>query len=119
MFSIKNKSIEVQQRRVRGVIKRLPAAHVVAQHAAVSHMHQSAVQAVNDAGFNTAPLGMFSQRGRMVIGIDDSPEGDALANVEYGTYDSPPNPVIRTAMRAAHPHATVVYNKVIRQEAGF
>ena len=119
MFTIKNKDLEAHQKYVRGVIARLPEAHAVAQHAATAHMHNNAVEAVISAGLNPKPLGMFHHKGRTVIAIDHGDEGDALADTEYGNYDSPPNPIIRTAMRTAHPHATVVYNDVIRKEAGF
>jgi hypothetical protein len=55
------------------------------------------------------------------VAIDQSEEGNRLADNEFGhpDRDPNPNPVLRSAMSAAHPQASAIYRNTLRKEMGF
>lgn len=97
----------------------VPVAHRRAQLAGVSHMHQRVVEAAEDADLDPSPIGIFWTRGTPYVGIAPGDAGEQLGDVEYGTPEERPRPILRTAHLAAHREAQGLYHSVLRQELGF
>lgn len=101
--------------------RKLPVAHHRAQVAGLDHLHQHAVQAAEDAGFSSGPVVTHWRGDVGIVGIDHTEDGDRLADNEFGhpDRDPNPNPVLRSAMSAAHGTASEIYRSTLRQEMGF
>lgn len=115
MFTVKDDAISPMRNHLERSLRRIPQAHMTAHRAASAHLHQSVRQAAEDAGLPTEPITVHDG----VIGIDHSPEGDALADHEWGTPKRAPNPILRHAHEAAMPEAQSRYMRTLRQEMGF
>ena len=98
---------------------RLPRAHHVAQLAGMNHLHGVATRAAEDAGLDAEPLVMHWRGGVPHVAIERSEAGDRLADHEFGTPATSPSPVLRNAVRKAHPEANAIYGHVLRRELGF
>lgn len=119
MFKIRDRAITPRKALFENALKRLPAAHLAAQEAGVSHLHQQMTSAAEDAGINSGPLVVARHKTHLYVGIEYGEAGDRLADVEFGRPESAPNPVLRTAATQAHPEASRRYQKTLRREMGF
>lgn len=118
MFKINPTGINSRKKLIKNAVVRLPEAHNAARHVGLNYLHEQASEAVSSAGHDPAPLGIFYRQNQPYIGIQDGPEGDSLADLEYGSVTEAPNPIIRQAIRANHPSANSLYNKVLWEELG-
>ena len=110
MFAVHGDGIEPSKKVLQTAIERLPIAHSVARHHAVTHLHGKASQALKNEDVDDSALSVFNQKGVSYLGIERSNEGDALFDHEFGTADKTPAVTIRKAIRDNYPVANAVYN---------
>jgi len=115
MFKIRSSSVLTQKTRVQSIKKKLPEAHNYANSAALDHLHRQATQAAKLSGLDSSPVKVFKNS---YVGINRTEAGDKLADVEYGTPEQQPNPVLRNAISVAKPQAQIIYNSVLKKKAG-
>lgn len=90
----------------------------------MAHLHRSVVSAVDSAGLDSSPISVVWHKGTASLGIGPGPAGDVLADNEFGRAadekrpEIVPNPVLRTAARAALPAANKTYSSAMYQELG-
>lgn len=111
VIRVNKSAVDAYTAHLHHAIRVLPEAHRQAHNAATHVLHSNVLAAVDSAGINPSGLGVFNRKGFDYVGISHGHEGDALADTEYGTVDSAPNAVLRTAARAAHPSANGVYQR--------
>lgn len=119
VFSIKDNAITPFRGQFERAEKRFDGAHIEAQRVGAAHLHSSVLDAAEDAGVPTAPIGVFWERGEAYVGIERSEEGDRVADREYGTPGERPAPVLRAAHRAGLPQAKAHYAHTLIRELGF
>lgn len=118
MFKITDNAITPRKAHFDDVIRRLPGAHRVAHEHFVAHIHGAAQNAAKKAGLDHEAVVVDYHRGMPYVGIQQSASGDHVADVEYGLPGIAPNPVLRTAVRAAHKEANRRYVAVLRGGIG-
>lgn len=118
MFRIKDNAITPRKALYENARRLVPTAHEAAQQVAVAHLHGAVQQAAQDADLDPEPIKIGRKKNTLYIGIDQTPAGDKLADVEYGLPEEAPNPVLRTAARAAHPEAQRRYSTALRNGLG-
>lgn len=119
MFRFTDNAITPRKAHFDAVISRLPAAHRVAHREAVDHFHQAAVSAAKKAGLDHEAVVIGHRKSIPYVGIAKTAAGNGVADVEYGMPGVAPNPVLRTALRAAHPEANRRYVMALREEIGW
>lgn len=132
MFRLIDNAISPRKHSFETAVKRLPSAHREAQHAAVTHLHGRAIEALDSAGLSQhrRAIDVFTDRPEPYVGIVGGPSGDEISDIEFGrpqrTLDKEgreldsgaPNPVLRTALHRARPEAETVYNSVLVDRLG-
>lgn len=120
MFRITNDVTAPHKARFEAALNRLPDAHREAQHAGVSHLHRKIAEAAESAGLDSSTIGLFHDRSGPYVGIEHTPEGDEVADVEFGHPDKDPRPqpILRTAARAAHYEANSQFAAVLHHRLG-
>jgi hypothetical protein len=118
VFTIKDRAIAPHKARFEEALRRLPAAHVTAQAEAITHLHEAAHNAAENAGLPTEPIHTFWRNGTAHVGIDDSTAGDKLFDHEYGNLEQGPQHVLRSAVKAVRPAAQLQYRLALRRELG-
>lgn len=118
MFKIRDNAITPRKSLYENALRRLPEAHQAAQQAGISHLHGAMQQAAQDADLDPEPVKIGRKGPTLFVGIDETPAGNKLADNEFGMPDEAPNPVLRTAARAAHPEAQRRYSTVLRNGLG-
>lgn len=118
MFRITDRAISPRKATFQTALKRLPAAHHVAQARAISHIHQQVTQAAEDAGLDSSPIRIGWHQSRAYLGIEHTPAGDQLFDHEFGTAEEGPSPTLRQAATAAHPAGSAIYHHSLRQRLG-
>jgi hypothetical protein len=118
LFRIKDNAIAPKKAIYEQALKALPAAHYSAMHAGMLHLHDSLSSAATRAGLDPTPLTIIYRSGVPFVAIDDSPEGDELADAEYGTPDTAANPVLRSEVARRHHEARAIYANTLQRELG-
>lgn len=117
MFRVTDNAIRPHKATFSSFHSRVDDAHRKAIHAGVSHVHQRLVEAAENAGLDASPLDVFYQNNVPFVGIDGEKD-TGIGDVEFGTHENPPNPILRTAAFAAHHEANQVYGQVFNRELG-
>jgi hypothetical protein len=118
VFTIDAAAMSSQRAHYERALKHLERAHFDGQRAGISHLHRAVVAAADDAGVPSGPIAVAWHKGKPYIGIERTPEGDALADIEYGTPDEAPSPVLRQAHRRAFPAANATYAQTLIRQSG-
>jgi hypothetical protein len=118
VFRITDRAIAPHKARFEEALRRLPAAHMTAQAEAITHLHEAAHNAADEAGLPTEPIHTFWQGGTAHVGIDNSPEGNQLFDHEFGNLEQGPQHVLRSAVKAVRPAAQLQYRLALRRELG-
>jgi hypothetical protein len=118
VFTIKDDAITPRRGQLERALDRLADAHVTAQKAGASHLHRAVAHDAAAAGLPTSPLTVGWEQGQAYLGIDHSPEGDQLADREYGTPDAGAEPVLRVAHRQHWDAANGHYAHTLIREVG-
>src|SRR5580692_4833118 len=100
VFTIKDDAVTPLKGHFQQAVKKLPVAHREAQQLGATHLHQKVSEAATKAGLSAAPITLSWDRGHAYVGIAHSEAGDKVADAEFGTPESAPNPVLRTAHTA-------------------
>jgi hypothetical protein len=119
VFSIKDNAITPFRGQFERAEKRFDGAHIEAQRVGAAHLHSSVMNAAEEAGVPTEPIGVFWEKGEAYVGIAHGEEGDRVADMEYGTPEGAPAPVLRAAHRAGLPQAKAHYAHTLINELGF
>ena len=114
MFKINDRALSPLKPHFERAVKVLPQAHAEAQVEGLGHLHQAMSDAAQSEGLPTDPLAVYNG----YIGISKTPEGDRLADSEFGTPNRPADPVLRHAHRKALPEASAVYEASLRSKIG-
>jgi hypothetical protein len=118
VFTITDRAISPLKAHYAAALKRLPEAHRQATAVATTHLHGHVSQAIESAGLDPAPFQVGWRKGMPYLGIEPGPAGDRLFDHEFGTPDSGPSPVIRTAITRHHPAANALYGHALRSRLG-
>jgi hypothetical protein len=118
MFRITDNAITPRRASFERALYRLPVAHRRAQMTALTHLHGAMAQAAEKAGHEPGAVVLSEHKGSPFVGIAHTPDGDRLADFEYGTPESAPSPVLRAAATTTRPGAQVIYDSVLRRELG-
>lgn len=118
MFSLRENITSSIRPRLANVHARLPQAHRRAALAGTNHLHEYATKAAEEAGFSADAVVVHWRKGAPHVAIDNTPDGDALADHEFGRPGQAPNPVLRTVLSSAHPSASEIYHRTLRRELG-
>ena len=120
MFTFKDNAISPFRGQFAQAEKRFDGAHIEAQRQGAAHLHSSVLDAAEQAGVPTEPVGVFWEKGTAYVGIARTEEGDRVADMEYGTPEGDaPSPVLRAAHRAGLPQAKAHYAHTLIRELGF
>ncbi len=119
MFRIKDNAITPFRGMFEQAEKCFDGAHIHAQREGAAHLHAHMAEAAEQAGLPTRPLGVHWEKGEAYVGIARTPEGDQLADAEYGTPETTPAPVLRAAHRQAMSEAKARYAYALVTELGF
>jgi hypothetical protein len=118
VFKLTDRAIAPHKARFEEALRRLPAAHMQAQSEAITHLHSAAVSAADRSGLPAAPIQAYWKNGTAHVGIDHTEDGNKLFDHEYGTVDTSPQPVLRSAVRQVRPAAQLHYRFALRRELG-
>ena len=119
MFRITDNAIVPRKAHLERAAFRLPQAHRTAHDEATRALHGHLQSVSDEAGLDTSAIVMYRRKGKLNVGIDSGPAGQALADHEYGTPYSPPNATLRQALMNAHPSVSGVYRAALKRESGF
>lgn len=117
MFRIRNTVTPVKD-RFRNALRQLPQAHMAAANTATAHLHRVTSQAASAAGMDSDAVVFVRHHTAPYVGLARTVAGEAIADREYGSPEGAPDPVLRTALRAAHPEAQQIYHRALRQGLG-
>ena len=109
MFRILDEAITPRKSSFETAVNRLHDSHRVAAHKATLHLHAHVSRAAEEAGLDPEPIKVFHDQGRPYVGIAHGEAGDKVADVEFGTPEEAPNPVLRHAHSAHQPGANAIY----------
>jgi hypothetical protein len=118
VFKNNGHALLFQAKRTEAAARRLLPAHRRASLAAVQHLHERVSEAAERAGLDSGGLTVGWTRGVPQLGIQAGTAGDRLFDHEFGTHEHGPNPVLRTAARAARPGAQQRYEEELRRGLG-
>lgn len=117
MFEIRDDAVTHLLPGLDRAITKAPEAHQVAHIAALSHLHEVASRAAEELGGDPSAVVVDTARG--TIGIDHTPAGDKLADLEFGTPGSSPQALLRQAVRQGTSGAQERYHQVLSTELGW
>jgi hypothetical protein len=118
VFGFRDDAISPHGPRLESLRRDLPRAHHAAHHEATQHLHRKVSEVAEGNGLPTDPIRVFKGQTGLYVGIGFSPEGDRLANLEFGLPNDAPRPVFRQAAHNALPEARSVYSSALRQMLG-
>jgi hypothetical protein len=119
VFKLVDNAITPRRALFEHALNRFPTAAAEAHHEAITHLHARVTTDLEEAGIDSGPVQVFHQRGRPYLGIAGTDAGDKLADIEYGTPDEPPNPVVRTTITKHRPSAQAVFSAHLWRGLGF
>ena len=109
MFRIRDGALTPHLATFQRAVVQLPMAHQAAQQEGVEHIHAHVVEVAEREGIPTHTIGVFGGHQAPYVGIAHGADGDRVADREFGTHAQAPEPVLRSAARAAHPSARARY----------
>lgn len=119
MFDITDTAITPHARTFSRAAETFQVAHGVAHEETMRVAHQHLRTAAEQSGLDPETVFLHADGARSFVGIADGGAGDRTFDEEYGTPERAPNPTLRQAYTALHPHLEAHYSAVLWRELGF